>query len=91
MTERRARVIQPTHSERRSPRDRRVAAGSRPVLVSGLGGGWLCFEAENEKRRLTPIPGDWLHCALERLEQYCAQATRATRTSINMRDPLLST
>ena len=90
VSDRRGRVGQPAHSERRLPRDRRVSVGPRPALFAGLEGGWLCFEAQTEKRRLTPIPADWLQCALERLEQYCAQATR-TRASISIRDPLLST
>ena len=90
VSDRRGRVGQPAHLERRLPRDRRISAGQRPALFAGLEGGWLCFEAQTEKRRLTPIPADWLQCALERLEQYCAQATQ-TRASISIRDPLLST
>jgi hypothetical protein len=59
--------------------DRRILAGCRTVLNSSLGSGWLCFEAPDEKRRLTPIPADWQRCANDRLEQYCAQATPARR------------
>ncbi len=90
VSDRRGRVDQPTHSERRSPRDRRITIGQRPALFTGLGGAWLCFEAPSEKRRLTPIPADWLQCRVERLEQYCAQATRA-RASVAILDPLLPT
>jgi hypothetical protein len=52
-----------------------------------MSGGWLCFDAHVEKRRLSPIPEDWLRCAEERLEQYCAQAKRAQRpaTSLDLR------
>jgi len=78
VNERRSRVAQPPITDRRSRLDRRSLAGHRSVLTSGFNSGWLCFEAEEEKRRLTPIPGDWQRCPSERLEQYCAQATQAT-------------
>lgn len=64
-------------SERRIPNDRRVVTGRRPVLSAGLDGGWLCFEAPVEKRRLTPIPSDWLRCDESCLERYCKQAKPA--------------
>lgn len=67
--------------DRRRPLERRVVSGRRPVLSAGLAGGWLCFDARVEKRRLAPIPGDWLRCEPERLEQYCRQAKPAMRVS----------
>ena len=64
--------------ERRRVHDRRLVVGRRPpVLSGGLNGGWLCFEASAEKRRLTPIPGDWLRCGEEQLEEYCRLAKPA--------------
>ena len=80
-SERRSPTAQPLQTDRRARLDRRILAGYRPVLMSGLDSGWLCFEAPTEKRRLTPIPGDWLRCASEQLEQYCAQATPARRVT----------
>lgn len=76
-----------TTTERRHRTERRVVTGRRPLLSSGMSGGWLCFDAHVEKRRLSPIPDDWLRCAEERLEQYCAQAKRAQRpaTSLDLR------
>lgn len=68
-------------AERRRVKERRVTSGRRPLLSAGLDGGWLCFEAPVEKRRLTPIPSDWLRCDEECLERYCRQA-RPARTSI---------
>lgn len=65
--------------ERRGALDRRVIVGRRPMLLKGMNEGWLCFEARAEKRRLTPIPADWLECAEERLEQYCSKARVAPR------------
>ena len=66
--------------ERRSA-DRRVTTGRRLLLSAGLDGGWLCFEARVEKRRLTPIPGDWLGCDEACLERYCREAKLVTRSS----------
>jgi hypothetical protein len=71
----------PEREERRRTRDRRVAMGRRSVLGAGLDGGWLCFEAQSEKRRLTPIPPDWLRCDDACLERYCRQAKPALRAS----------
>lgn len=67
--------------ERRRRQERRVTSGRRPMLSAGLDGGWLCFEAPVGKRRLAPIPSDWLRCDDACLERYCRQATPA-RTSI---------
>ena len=77
--DRRARAAQPLFKDRRARIDRRIVPGHRSVLASGLDSGWLCFEADEEKRRLAPIPGDWLRCPNAQLEQYCVQATPARR------------
>ena len=65
--------------ERRRQGERRVRLGGRPMLSSGLGSGWLCFEARVGKRRLTPIPDDWERCPTQRLEEYCRAARPALR------------
>jgi len=71
--------------ERRRTNERRVRLGGRPTLTSGLGSGWLCFEATLEKRRLTPIPDDWERCATQRLEEYCRSAKPAMRITGSVR------
>jgi hypothetical protein len=71
--------------ERRRTTERRVRPGGRPTLTSGLGSGWLCFEAALEKRRLTPIPDDWERCPTPRLEEYCRSAKPAMRISASVR------
>jgi len=38
--------------------------------------GWLCFESDTEKRRLTPIPSSWEFQTPARLEELCNRATR---------------
>lgn len=36
--------------------------------------GWLCFEAEDEKRRLQPVPQGWERGTEEELWSYCCRA-----------------
>lgn len=76
---------------RKVNRDRRVVEGRRPVLSAGLGSGWLCFEAQVEKRRLAPIPPDWLRCDEACLERYCGQAKPALRVASAIDLNLLAT
>jgi hypothetical protein len=56
--------------ERRSQDDRRLSVGRVSRLASGTGGGWLCFERGDDRRRLTPIPENWERSSDEQLEQY---------------------
>ena len=87
--ERRARAAAVPRPERRRV-ERRVQAGRRPLLSAGLDNGWLCFEAPVEKRRLAPIPSDWLSCATARLEEYlrAAKLARTTPSSTDIvREP----
>ena len=67
--------------ERRTGIDRRIMSTRRPTLGDGLGHGWLCFESRAEKRRLVPVPADWLRCREDKLEAYLRQATPARRPS----------
>jgi hypothetical protein len=78
--ERRVQRLKLQHADRRQD-DRRLMDGRRPFLTAGLDGGWLCFEAEREKRRLTPIPLDWQRCSDAQLERYCSSAKPAPRAS----------
>lgn len=81
VTERRARVGTPVNRERRKATDRRVSDGHRSVLSSALHAGWLCFEAQESKRRLTPIPVDWERCPNEKLAEYCTRARVVRRVA----------
>jgi hypothetical protein len=47
----------------------------RPQFASG----WLAFECEAERRRLTPIPAEWAEVADAELCVLLAQATAVTR------------
>lgn len=79
VNDRRSIAAHPLHSDRRFRTDRRVLTGHRSLLAEGLDNGWLCFEAPQEKRRLTPIPPDWLNCGVDCLEAYCREAKLARR------------
>lgn len=48
-------------------------------LTPGLEGGWLCFEKDGHKRRLSPIPAHWEDAGSEELERFCRQAAPVAR------------
>ena len=52
---------------------------SEDLLTPGLAGGWLCFEDDHEKRRLSPIPDAWESAAPDALEAYCRRAVPVSR------------
>jgi hypothetical protein len=54
-------------------------ARDEDTLTPGLQGGWLCFEGDGHKRRLSPIPEDWEEAGPEHLERYCREATPVAR------------
>ena len=49
-------------------------------VVEPLRAGWLTFDSDGERRRLSPVPPGWEVCSLERLELACRVAIR-TRVS----------
>ena len=53
--------------------DRRITVGEI-AHFSTISEGWLCFERGSDRRRLSPIPGDWRRCTDACLEQYCRLA-----------------
>ena len=57
---------------------RRLVETQRAVLRGSYALGWLCFQSDKGKRRLTPIPGDWTTCGEDRLEKYNRQAERVS-------------
>lgn len=72
-TDRRVDItVIPFADRRHSPR--RLASIRRTLLRGSYARGWLCFESSREKRRLSPIPGDWTTCDDETLEAYCNDA-----------------
>lgn len=53
-------------------------AGAFPAM--SFGDGWLCFECDREKRRLSPIPPEWETCEECALEELCRKASFSTPT-----------
>lgn len=58
--------VNPSLHEHLSPNTRKLG-----VRVPS---GWLCFESQRERRRLTPIPEEWETIDLGTLKQMCAEA-----------------
>lgn len=69
-----ATIVIPFADRRRDVR--RLASMRRMVLSGSYAQGWLCFDNGAEKRRLTPIPSDWMTCVEERLEAYLRSSAR---------------
>lgn len=67
-------------SEPKGPERRRGLDRSN-LLTPGLERGWLCFESESEKRRLTPIPPEWDQRTDEELAALCSEATARPQVS----------
>ena len=64
--------VRPISFADRRREQRRVpqAPVARARLRGTYAQGWLCFESDLEKRRLSPIPDDWTTCSERRLEEY---------------------
>ena len=60
--------------------ERRLTVGTSMSFLNAASGGWLCFECEGERRRLSPIPDSWMSCATAQLERYC-RAARVVRAA----------
>ena len=58
-------------AERREE-DRRLTVGHGSLLHRN--DGWLCFEQGAQRRRLSPIPADWMKLPDSALEEYCKSA-----------------
>ena len=91
LPERRLRDVEIPFANRRHE-NRRLTMTRRAVLRGTYALGWLCFECNKEKRRLSPIPGDWTTCSDERLEAYLRQGDRVGRSrevlDFNAEEPL---
>ena len=65
--------------QRRVPDRRRGLPDRLPRirLGNGLDGGWLAFESDRERRRLSPIPSGWEQASESELERLCQRAAAA--------------
>jgi|SRR5579884_1389308 len=83
--------VQPEYAERRRTtpdsgtrvpaQDRRVQKTFRVPLGKVWAAGWLVFETANEKRRLAPVPPNWMELSDAELERLRQQATVTPRPS----------
>lgn len=80
--------VYPQLLDRRASSDRRANTrrttdrrtdGLAAHVSPGLAEGWLCFERASEKRRLAPIPADWLTVSDAALEALCRSAHTVPR------------
>lgn len=60
---------QTSASDRRDT-DRRITVDAGISVQKAVAGGWLCFECDGERRRLAPIPSDWMQCSDAQLGLY---------------------
>lgn len=77
-TERRDETKVIPFPNRRRDNPRRIVDSLRAMLSGTYAQGWLCFERDMEKRRLSPIPADWTSCSEELLEVYERRAERVS-------------
>lgn len=68
-----ARAPLPAAEERRKVQEARV------VVPESLEKGWLAFQSGKERRRLTPIPGNWAEMTSNELVELLHQAGRRSR------------
>lgn len=79
--EERRHARQPIAFPDRRGSERRIVMSRRALMAGGLSGGWLCFEGQAQKRRLSPIPDDWARCPESQLEAYCRMARPVRRST----------
>ncbi len=65
--------------EQRLVGERRKVVGTRVAIASEYNNGWLCFTRDGERRRLAPIPTNWLSANENQLAEWCRAAKRVVR------------
>jgi hypothetical protein len=77
--------VHPTMAERRRTavpippdyKERRLNHRVRVPIDDHFALGWLVFRTSGERRRLAPIPMDWVSSSEEQLRNWCQEATPA--------------
>jgi hypothetical protein len=59
--------------------DRRANLGTRGEVASEFSSGWLCFASDGEKRRLAPVPVNWISANESQVAEWCRMARRVVR------------
>jgi hypothetical protein len=62
-----------------APQERRKVQEARVLVPEQLQYGWLAFQSGSERRRLAPIPDDWMEMTVEELADLLDRADRRTR------------
>jgi hypothetical protein len=78
--ERRSPIENAVHLiEQRVLGDRRANAGTRGQVATEYSAGWLCFASEGEKRRLAPVPVNWMSANDSQVAEWCRIAKRVLK------------
>lgn len=62
--------------EQRVMGDRRAHPGTRGAVATEYSSGWLCFASGGEKRRLAPVPVNWMSANDAQVAEWCRIAKR---------------
>ena len=65
--------------EQRVLGDRRSHSRGRTAVASEYSSGWLCFASNGEKRRLAPVPVNWMSANDSQVAEWCRIATRVVK------------
>jgi hypothetical protein len=65
--------------EQRVLGDRRAHLGPRGSVSSEYSNGWLCFASSGEKRRLAPVPVNWMSANDSQVAEWCRIAKRVIK------------
>jgi hypothetical protein len=65
--------------EQRVLGDRRSHVGTRGSVASEYSNGWLCFASNGEKRRLVPVPTNWMSANDSQVAEWCRIAKRVIK------------
>jgi hypothetical protein len=78
--ERRSPIENAVHLiEERVLGDRRGSPGTRGAVATEFSSGWLCFAGNGEKRRLAPVPVNWMSANDSQVAEWCRIAKRVVR------------
>ena len=65
--------------EQRVMGDRRAQPGTRGAVHPEFSSGWLCFASNGEKRRLAPVPVNWMSANEGQVAEWCRIAKRVVK------------
>ena len=65
--------------EQRVLGDRRAHPGTRSAVSTEYSSGWLCFASNGEKRRLAPVPVNWMSANESQVSEWCRIAKRVIK------------